>query len=125
MTIGMMTGLHDEVSVADFGLDNQTAADGLAVGTPSAFVGKTMEPLLEGCYTISDETMFKLLTMLADAEDIRLEPSALAGMTGPIQVIRNEVPMANAPTATHLVWGTGGSMVPENEMNMYYEIGRK
>ena len=131
MTIGMMTGLHDEVSVSDFGLDNQTAADGLAVGTPSAFVGKTMEPLLEGCYTIADETMFKLLTMLADTEDIRLEPSALAGMTGPIQVIRNEVPMANAATATHLVWGTGGSMVPENEMNMYYEwredreIGRK
>ncbi|HEX5565174.1 MAG TPA: D-serine ammonia-lyase, partial [Sporosarcina sp.] len=51
MMLGMMTGLHEEVSVADFGLDNQTAADGLAVGTPSGFVGKKMEPLLEGCYT--------------------------------------------------------------------------
>lgn len=125
MTIGMMTGLHDEVSVADFGLDNQTAADGLAVGTASAFVGKKMEPLLEGCYTIADETMFKLLTMIADTEDIRLEPSALAGMTGPIQAIRNVVPRADAPSATHLVWATGGSMVPETEMDIYYGIGRK
>lgn len=125
MTIGMMTGLHDKVSVADFGLDNQTAADGLAVGTPSGFVGKKMEPLLEGCYTIADETMFNLLTMIADSEGIRLEPSALAGMTGPIQTIRNEVPMADSPSATHLVWATGGSMVPETEMNLYYGIGRK
>lgn len=125
MTIGMMTGLHDQVSVADFGLDNQTAADGLAVGTPSAFVGKKMEPLLEGCYTIADETMFKLLTKLADTEDIRLEPSALAGMTGPVQLIRNEVSKADAVNATHLVWATGGSMVPENEMDIYYGIGRK
>ncbi|MFC5601850.1 D-serine ammonia-lyase [Sporosarcina koreensis] len=124
MTIGMMTGLHDEVSVTDFGLDNQTAADGLAVGTPSAFVGKKMEPLLEGCYTVADETMFKLLTMIADTEDIRLEPSALAGMTGPIQAIRNEMPKADAPSAMHLVWGTGGSMVPENEMDIYYGIGK-
>lgn len=123
MTIGMMTGLHDEVSVADFGLDNQTAADGLAVGTASGFVGKKMEPLLEGCYTIADETMFKLLTMIADTEEIRLEPSALAGMTGPIQAIRNGVPKADAPSTTHLVWATGGSMVPENEMDIYYGIG--
>ncbi|WP_285853287.1 D-serine ammonia-lyase [Sporosarcina luteola] len=124
MTIGMMTGLHDKVSVADFGLDNQTAADGLAVGTASAFVGKKMEPLLEGCYTIGDDTMFELLSMIADTEDIRLEPSALAGMTGPIQAIHNEVPLANAPSATHLVWATGGGMVPEAEMDIYYGIGK-
>ncbi|WP_432362407.1 D-serine ammonia-lyase [Sporosarcina sp. UB5] len=125
MTIGMMTGLHDEVSVADFGLDNQTAADGLAVGTASGFVGKKMEPLLEGCYTIADETMFKLLTMIADTEDIRLEPSALAGMTGPIQAINNEVPKSDSSSAVHLVWATGGSMVPENEMESYYGMSRK
>ncbi|WOV87396.1 D-serine ammonia-lyase [Sporosarcina oncorhynchi] len=124
MTIGMMTGLHDQVSVADFGLDNHTAADGLAVGTPSAFVGKKMEPLLAGCYTISDETMFELLTLIADTEEIRLEPSALAGMTGAIQTIGNEVPSAHSPNATHLVWATGGSMVPENEMDIYYGIGK-
>lgn len=125
MTIGMMTQLHDKVSVADFGLDNHTAADGLAVGTPSGFVGKKMEPLLAGCYTISDDTMFKLLTMTADTEGIRLEPSALAGMTGPIHTIQNDIQNAASSSATHLIWATGGSMVPETEMDMYYGIGRK
>lgn len=125
MMLGMMTGLHDQVSVQDFGLDNKTAADGLAVGTASGFVGKTMEPLLSGCYTIADKTMFKLLKLLTDAESIRLEPSALAGMTGPIQVISESVKDANSANVTHLVWGTGGSMVPEAEMNLYYGMAGK
>ena len=120
MMLGMMTGLYDQVSVHDFGLDNKTAADGLAVGTASGFVGKTMEPLLSGCYTIADETMFKLLKLLADTESIRLEPSALAGMTGPMHVIRENVAEAGAVNATHIIWATGGSMVPEEEMAAYY-----
>lgn len=121
MLIGMMTGLHDTVSVHDFGLANVTAADGLAVGTASGFVGKTMEPLLAGCYTIKDETMFALLKQLRDAEDIRLEPSALAGMTGPIQTINAAYKGANMVQATHLVWATGGNMVPKEEMDAYYK----
>jgi len=118
MMLGMMTGLHDNLSVQDFGLDNKTAADGLAVGTASGFVGKTMEPLLAGCYTISDETMFDLLKILADTEDIWLEPSALAGMTGPMHVVRGNI--IAAKNATHLVWATGGGMVPQSEMSLYY-----
>lgn len=124
LLIGMMTGLHDEVSVHDFGLDNETAADGLAVGTASGFVGKTMEPLLAGCYTIADKTMFRLLKELVDTEKIRLEPSALAGMTGPIQTIRQEITDADSKKATHLVWATGGNMVPEEELKAYYEQGK-
>ena len=125
MILGMMTGLHDKVSVQDFGLDNKTAADGLAVGRASGFVGKTMEPLLTGCYTIADQTMFDLLKLLADSEDIWLEPSALAGMTGPVSVIREGVKGANLERAAHLVWGTGGGMVPDEEMNLYYGLARK
>ncbi|WP_156890606.1 D-serine ammonia-lyase [Sporosarcina ureae] len=125
MMIGMMTGLHDQVSVASFGLDNKTAADGLAVGTASAFVGKTMEPFLTGCYTVEDQTLFMLLKKLADSEGIWLEPSALAGMMGPVQVTKSKLPLADSKYATHLVWGTGGNMVPEDEMKDYYNHTRK
>ena len=125
MLLGMMTGLHEKVSVHDFGLDNQTAADGLAVGTASGFVGKTMEPILAGCYTIADQTMFQLLKLLVDTENIRLEPSALAGMTGPVHTIRESMSDAGVTTATHIIWGTGGSMVPEEEMDRYYHMSEK
>ena len=52
-----MTGLHDEISVQELGIDNITAADGLAVGRASGFVGEAMEQL-DGFYTLSDETMY-------------------------------------------------------------------
>ena len=82
-----------------------------------------MEPFMTGCYTIADETMFKLLKLIADTEEIRLEPSALAGMTGPVNVIRENVEHADSANATHIVWSTGGSMVPEEEMAAYYAKG--
>lgn len=123
MLLGMMTQLHEQISVTDIGLDNQTAADGLAVGTPSGFVGKTMEPFLSGCYTVEDQTMFELLRLLADTEQLWLEPSALAGMMGPIHLLQQRWKDAQLPTATHLVWATGGSMVPTEEMESYYKRG--
>lgn len=39
MILGLSTGYHDQVCVQDFGIDNRTAADGLAVGRASSFVG--------------------------------------------------------------------------------------
>ena len=45
-----------------------------------------MERLLDGFYTLSDQSMYDMLGWLAQEEDIRLEPSALAGMAGPLRV---------------------------------------
>ena len=109
MLIGLMTGLHDQVSVQDFGIDNQTAADGLAVGRPSGFVGRVMQPMLEGVYTVTDERMKEMLRWIYETEGIKLEPSALAGMSGP-QATAVE---GKCSRGTHLVWATGGSLVPD------------
>ncbi len=76
MLLGVHTGLHDGVSVQEIGIDNITAADGLAVGRASGFVGRAMERLIDGYYTIDDSEMYNLLGLLNQTESIKLEPSA-------------------------------------------------
>jgi len=125
MILGMATGKHNAISVKDLGIDGITAADGLAVGCASGFVGKLMEPFLSGCYTLSDERMYRMLARLADTENLYLEPSALAGMHGPVVVMTHPAfATLRTSNATHLVWGTGGSMVPKDEMERYYQTGK-
>ena len=130
MLLGVYTGLHDAVSVQEFGIDNVTAADGLAVGRPSGFVGRAMQRLIDGYYTVADEELFRLLALAWQEEGVKLEPSALAGMPGMVRVLRDPdylarigVTPARLANATHLVWGTGGSMVPEGEFAGYVEKG--
>lgn len=130
MLFGLYTGLHDKVSVQDFGINNKTDADGLAVGRPSAFVGKMMSPLIDGVLTIEDNELYRILALLSDSEDIRLEPSALAGMPGMARIlsspdyVRQQQLSAKILCSTHIVWGTGGSMVPDAEMDKYYQKGK-
>ena len=132
MLLGVYTGLHDAVSVQEFGIDNVTAADGLAVGRPSGFVGRAMQRLIDGYYTVADEELFRLLALAWQEEGVKLEPSALAGMPGMVRVLNDPDYLARIgvtperlANATHLVWGTGGSMVPEGEFGAYVERGRK
>lgn len=132
MLIGLMTEEHDGVCVQDFGIDNITEADGLAVGRASGFVGRTLENMLSGDFTVDDDKLYVLLKALVDTEEVFMEPSAFAGMAGVIDLFSSEAgkdyikemdledKMSNA---THLAWGTGGSMVPQNERNLYYAKG--
>ncbi len=120
MMLGMATGLHNKLSVNDFGVENRTIADGLAVGRASGFVGKQMQPFMDGCYSVADERMSALLKMLVDEENIKLEPSALAGMFGPVILSKK---LGELPHGCHLVWATGGSMVPPAEQEKYYQQG--
>ena len=130
MTLGLITGLHDEICVADIGLDGKTAADGLAVGRPSRLVGSIMETLLDGCYTMEDENLYPYLTKLADSEGIFIEPSSCASFSGPVQFSHcreylDKHGLADKlDNATHILWATGGSMVPKEEMDSYYNMGK-
>lgn len=85
-----------------------------------------MKRLLDGFCTLSDQEMYDLLGLLARDEQIKLEPSALAGMAGPWRVAANPewltgrgFDAATIAQATHLVWATGGGMVPAEEMVKY------
>lgn len=134
MLLGMATGINSDICVQDLGVDNHTVADGLAVGRASSFVGKVMTPFMSGCYSMKDERMYRMLAQLADTQDLRLEPSALAGMYGPVLMAADPI-MAAYPAQVgltpqvmakgiHLVWATGGNMVPSEEMEHYYQTGK-
>ena len=133
MMLGVYTGLHDKICVQDFGIDNLTTADGLAVGRPSGFVGRAMQRMLDGYYTVSDEELYCLGTLLAEAENILLEPSALAGVPGITKVMleqqgyrkRMGFSEEQLNNATHIAWATGGSMVPAHEMAAYINRGKE
>lgn len=129
MMLGMMTGLHDQISVADIGLTNVTEADGLAVGRPSKFVGQIMEPILSGCYTVDDSFLSRSLKAMLETENIFMEPSAHAAVFGPVQLVYEKEKYIDAKgladkmeNATHLVWSTGGNMVPHEIRQRYLKI---
>lgn len=129
MVLGMASGLHNDVCVQDIGLSGQTHADGLAVGRPSGFVGKVMEPLLSGEFTLEDKSLYEYMRSLLSTEDIFLEPSACAAFEGPVKLLACEETkeyikqngLENVmETAAQIAWATGGSLVPE-EIRREYE----
>nr|WP_075618219.1 D-serine ammonia-lyase [Paenisporosarcina indica] len=127
MLIGLLTGEKEKISVKDFDIDNRTEGDGLAVGRPSSFASSICEKLISGVYTIDDDDFFKMLVKLVDSEEIYLEPSAAAGLIGPVKIIHSDYAKENSlnmKKATHIVWATGGSLVPEKEMKEFYEQGK-
>lgn len=130
MLLGMMTGLNDSISVSDIGLDGKTAADGLAVSRPSRLVGRVMRTLIDGAFTVEDAEMYRLLKLVMDTERLTIEPSGCAGFPGLSHVLGDATYLQEKgltgerlKNAVHLVWATGGNMVPEEEMKAYYKKG--
>ena len=134
MLLGMATGLNNAISVQDIGLTGQTHADGLAVGRPSGFVGRVMKPFLSGEMTVRDGRLYEYMRDLLQTEDIFLEPSACAAVQGPVMLsereelreyIRNHGLEEKMGNASHILWATGGSLVPpevrEEYKNTYLE----
>lgn len=129
MLLGMATGLHDGVSVKDFGIDGRTDADGLAVGRPSAFVGRVVQPMLSGIATIQDHKLYDLMRGLLSEEEIFIEPSSCASFACLIRPedMKRYIEKAGLTDkmgqATHIAWATGGRMVPEETRQVYLKTG--
>jgi len=129
--LGLLTGRGAGVSVYDAGLALKTEADGLAVSRPSSLVVGLMGPLLDGCYTVRDEQLFRHLAELYDTEGIEVEPSAAAGCAGPEMVLCTQEGRAwqaarglcgRMAAATHVIWTTGGLFVPAEEHERYRRL---
>ncbi len=126
MILGMSTGLHNDICVQDVGLTGITNADGLAVGRPSKFVGKTVEHLVAGMFTVKDGVLFDYMRGLIKTEDIFIEPSSCAAFHGAVKLrtmehflTNNKLTGERLANATLIAWATGGSMVPEEEKKIY------
>ncbi|WP_298014980.1 D-serine ammonia-lyase [uncultured Castellaniella sp.] len=123
MLVQVAAGLQAPVSVHDIGLDNRTEADGLAVGLASPLAAPIMSRLMAGVFTVDDDTLYRDALALERAEGISIEPSAAAGLRGPLWLLgsphgrrylqRHGLVPAIAD-ATHVIWSTGGALVPED-----------
>lgn len=120
MVVGLATGKMNDICVQDVGLSGITEADGLAVGRPSGLVSRFMDVLLSGEFTVEDAKLNPYVRQLWKSEGLYIEPSSCATFIAPSRVCVDEATREyiksrglNMANATHIVWATGGSMVPE------------
>lgn len=127
MVLGLETGLHEKISIKDIGITGITHADGLAVGRPSGMVSKIMDSILSGIFTINDYKLYDYLRILDKTENIRIEPSSCAAFEGVVELLKYpdtkkyiEMHLGeNLKNATQIGWATGGSMVPQEDMEKF------
>ena len=125
MLLGLASGLQNAICVQDIGLTGRTAADGLAVSRPSGFAGETVKEMVGGGFTVSDEHLFTDLHALHETERLFVEPSACAGFAGAVELskmtdyLESSGLGAHWENAAHIVWATGGALVPEGEREKY------
>ncbi len=133
MLLQLRAGLSKNVSVYDIGLSNRTEADGLAVAQASQLAAGLMQGRLSGVYTVADATLFQHLARAHDTQGLRLEPSAAAGLDGPPRLTQSAAGCdwlvhmglrAQLANATHVVWTTGGALLPDAEFDPMLARGR-
>ena len=133
MLLGLATGLLSGICVQDAGLTGKTLADGLAVGRPSVLAGGVLCSIVSGIFTVQDAALLQWLRLCYSVKGLFLEPSACAGFFGPDRLFATEEGKAYvqqhglAPylySSTHIVWATGGGMVPQDIREEYLRMSK-
>jgi len=129
VTLGLLSTKHDQISVRDVGLTNKTEADGLAVGRASGLACRMSQNLLHGSFTVDDESLFANLKKLHKSTGFYIEPSCCAALSGPGFLLEEEKECSflnreALDLATHVLWATGGSLVPEEEVEHHLKTTR-
>jgi len=127
--LGLMTGRHEKVTVRELGLTNRTEADGLAVARPSGLACRMANNLIYACYTLDDEDLFTNLKHLHRVAGIYIEPSCCISLSGPGLLLEaakrdDTIDKEMIDRATHLLWATGGSLVPPEEVDLHLNVTR-
>ncbi|TLQ41072.1 D-serine ammonia-lyase [Ruoffia tabacinasalis] len=133
MLLGLATKEFDGVTVDAFGIESRTIMDGLAVPRTSGLISRIMQYYFDAGYTLKEDESMRLLGKMIDLEAISLEPAALAGVVGAVRMLTTDSGQAflanhqlqsKLGQATHIAWATGGSMVPEEDMQAFYLQGK-
>lgn len=128
MLLGMATQAGEEpCSVYDFGLNINTDADGLAVGTAAKWVCDATRNIVSGVFTATDRSLYLNLLNLNRSESLKVEPSAAIGCNGPTMLnspagsayLQQQGLADHTDQITHLIWTTGGLFVPEQEYDQF------
>ena len=127
--IGMDTQTFEKANVRDYGISGKTEADGLACASPSGFVTRIMTNLVSGEFTVDDNKLYDYLRLLFSSEGIQIEPSSCAAFAGPCGLShystsahyckQNQLSPEVLKNATHIVWATGGRMIPQEIYQTY------
>jgi len=121
MLLSLIAGFEENLSVYDIGLKNESVADGLVVGRASRLAGPLIQRLVAGVFTVTDRMLLRFLYWLEKSEGLRIEPSAAAGFAGPLFLMATPAGLDYLARAglqgaqaniRHLVWTTGGRLVP-------------
>jgi D-serine dehydratase len=127
LLVGFASQRYETANVHDFGLSGETHADGLACASPSGFVTRICNNLVEGDFTIDDYRLYDYMRMLMETEDIRIEPSSCASFIGPVNLLakggdwlqKAGLTPEKLENTTQICWATGGRLVPEEVWEQY------
>lgn len=131
MMLALVSRAQEPPSVYDIGLSGLTDADGLAVSRASALVLEHVGSEIDAAVAIPDGDMLDWLRRTWGEATLKLEPSAAAGFAA-LQPFLDAVascpagpdtgkPWSNIDNATHVVWTTGGNLVPEEVHRRYLD----
>ena len=95
-------------------LSNRTVADGLAVTSASRLVAPYVNSLCDGLMTVTDAHMLGGVRALHEYQDVKIEPSAAAGLLGPARFDCADGDM-------NIIWLTGGSLLPDEVYRHYLD----
>ena len=122
------------ISIYDAGQHNKTIGDGLAVPIASTLVYPLMRDRLSGIVLVSDERMCSDVWRLHSCAGLKVEPSAAAAVSGPRELLSTQEGARYLKEhclsdflhqANHVVWTTGGALMPTEEHEELLVIGEQ
>ena len=118
--VALATGRRQPVYAV--GLDNQTLADGLAVPTASELALELIGARIDAVVAIPDSVLVDWVGRAWRETHLRLEPSGAAGFAAVEPFVAARSARGDAiRDAIHVVWTTGGALLPDDEFDRLLE----